>query len=61
MKLSDIKLMFEELNHIRSVLIEYQDTLEDREWSNFCNVLLPHLARFDWVLDTLDEELREWD
>lgn len=53
--------MFEELNHIRSVLIEYQDTLEDREWSNFCNVLLPHLARFDWVLDTLDEELREWD
>ena len=61
MKLSDLTLMYDELSHIVSELEDYQKTLEEREWSNFYSVLNPQLCKFEWMLDTIDYELRSWD
>lgn len=61
MKQVDMKLMYKELNNIRSMLAEYQDTLGDREWSDFNEVYEPQLKRLDWMIETLDNELREYE
>ncbi len=61
MQLSDIKMMYEEISLIQSMLKEYQGNLEYREWANFYDVFNPQVRRFEWILETLDKELREWD
>ena len=61
MKLSDIKLMHSTIDYMTYQFDTHLDTLESGEWSNFYDVYHPLMVRFEWILNTLEEELREWD
>lgn len=61
MKHEDLNIMFNELIDIKDSLDKYLIGLDDREFSNFHDIWVIRRVRINWMIATLDDELRNWD